>query len=165
VNLGPWGPNVAHPNSPLLVEGPGSRLSRCGGAVSRLCGPAEPVRVGPVRRGSAFRIRRHALTVVDTTFASPVNQNPLRLGADLVIHAATKYLGGHSDLTGGVVIGPQTLVEPIRPWRKNLGQMMRPKSRTCLPAACARWWCACGSRTPRRKPWRSSWPPTPESCR
>jgi cystathionine gamma-synthase len=70
---------------------------------------------------------RGALTVADTTFASPVNQRPLELGADLVIHATTKYLGGHGDLTGGVVIGPEPLVEAIRPWRKNLGQMMAPE--------------------------------------
>jgi cystathionine gamma-synthase/methionine-gamma-lyase len=68
-----------------------------------------------------------ALTVVDNTFASPVNQNPLALGADLVIHSATKYLGGHSDLTGGVVIGPADLVQPSWVWRKNLGQMMAPE--------------------------------------
>jgi cystathionine gamma-synthase/methionine-gamma-lyase len=68
-----------------------------------------------------------ALTIVDNTFASPVNQNPLMLGADLVIHSATKYLGGHSDLTGGVVVGSKALVEPIWPWRKNLGQMMAPE--------------------------------------
>lgn len=71
--------------------------------------------------------RRHgALTVVDNTFATPVNQSPLALGADLVIHSATKYLGGHSDLTGGVVIGPERLLQPIWTWRKNLGQMMAP---------------------------------------
>lgn len=68
-----------------------------------------------------------ALTIVDNTFASPVNQHPLALGADLVVHSTTKYLGGHSDLTGGVVIGPEALVEPIWVWRKNLGQMMAPE--------------------------------------
>jgi len=68
-----------------------------------------------------------ALVVVDNTFASPVNQSPLELGADLVIHSATKYLGGHSDLTGGVVIGPENPVQAIGPWRKNLGQMMAPE--------------------------------------
>ncbi|MCL4368889.1 MAG: aminotransferase class I/II-fold pyridoxal phosphate-dependent enzyme [Actinobacteria bacterium] len=68
-----------------------------------------------------------ALTVVDNTFATPVNQNPLDLGADLVVHSATKYLGGHSDLTGGAVIGPKDLLEPIWTWRKNLGQMIAPE--------------------------------------
>ncbi len=72
--------------------------------------------------------RKHgALTVVDNTFATPVNQSPLTLGADLVIHSTTKYLGGHSDLTGGVVIGPAELLKPIWMWRKNLGQMMAPE--------------------------------------
>ena len=67
------------------------------------------------------------LTVVDNTFATPVNQQPLALGADLVVHSTTKYLGGHSDLTGGVVIGSSELLTPIWTWRKNLGQMMAPE--------------------------------------
>lgn len=68
-----------------------------------------------------------ALTVVDNTFASPVNQNPLQLGADIVVHSTTKYLGGHSDLTGGLVLGKKDLLEPSWGWRKNLGQMMAPE--------------------------------------
>lgn len=70
---------------------------------------------------------RGVLVVVDNTFATPVNQSPLALGADLVIHSTTKYLGGHSDLTGGVVIGASALLQPIWTWRKNLGQMMAPE--------------------------------------
>jgi len=46
-----------------------------------------------------------ATVIVDNTFASPINQNPLKLGADLVIHSATKFLGGHSDALGGIVCG------------------------------------------------------------
>lgn len=53
-------------------------------------------------------------TVVDNTFATPFNQRPLGLGADLVIHSATKYLGGHSDLTAGVIVGSEALVEEAR---------------------------------------------------
>jgi cystathionine gamma-synthase len=71
--------------------------------------------------------RAGAVTVVDGTFATPVNQNPLGFGADLVVHSTTKYLGGHSDLTGGVVLGSCQLLEPIALWRKNLGQMMAPE--------------------------------------
>jgi cystathionine gamma-synthase len=71
--------------------------------------------------------KHNVLTVVDNTFATPVNQNPLAFGADLVIHSTTKYLGGHSDLTGGTVIGPTELLKPIWVWRKNLGQMMAPE--------------------------------------
>ena len=68
-----------------------------------------------------------ALTVVDNTFATPVNQNPLRHGADLVVHSATKYLGGHSDLTAGALIGSAELLAPVAVWRKNLGQMIAPE--------------------------------------
>ncbi|MFF3227175.1 trans-sulfuration enzyme family protein [Nocardia suismassiliense] len=68
-----------------------------------------------------------ALTVVDNTFATPVNQNPLHHGADLVVHSATKYFGGHSDLTAGTVIGSAEHLAPIMMLRKNLGQMIAPE--------------------------------------
>lgn len=68
-----------------------------------------------------------ALVAVDNTFATPVNQQVLDLGADIAVHSATKYLGGHSDLTGGALMGPKELIDPVAPWRKNLGQMMAPE--------------------------------------
>jgi len=68
-----------------------------------------------------------ALVTVDNTFASPVNQNPLALGADFVVHSATKYLGGHSDLTAGALMGSKNLVMPVCGWRKNLGQTIAPE--------------------------------------
>jgi len=68
-----------------------------------------------------------ALVAVDNTFASPVNQNPLALGADFVVHSATKYLGGHSDLTAGALMGKKDLVMPVWNWRKNLGQTIAPE--------------------------------------
>ena len=71
--------------------------------------------------------RYGAALAVDNTFASPVNQQPLALGADLSVYSATKSLGGHSDLTAGVVCGDKKLVEPIRHWRKNLGQTPSPE--------------------------------------
>jgi cystathionine beta-lyase/cystathionine gamma-synthase len=76
--------------------------------------------------------RRGALVAVDNTFASPVNQNPLAHGADLVVHSATKYLGGHSDVTAGAVMGPKALVEPIWNWRKNLGTAIAPETAALL---------------------------------
>jgi cystathionine gamma-synthase len=76
--------------------------------------------------------KKGALTCVDSTFASPVNQNPLALGADLVVHSATKYLGGHSDITAGAVMGPAALLDRISPWRKNLGQMLAPETSALL---------------------------------
>lgn len=76
----------------------------------------------------ARQAHRHgALVVVDNTFASPVNQQPLRLGADLVVHSATKYLGGHSDVTAGALMGPKALVETVWPWRNNFGQALAPE--------------------------------------
>jgi cystathionine gamma-synthase len=73
-----------------------------------------------------------ALTVVDNTFATPVNQNPLQHDADLVIHSATKYLGGHSDLTAGALIGPAALLASVSMWRKNLGQMIAAETAALL---------------------------------
>ncbi len=66
------------------------------------------------------------LVAVDSTFATPVNQRPLLLGADIVMHSATKYLGGHSDLTAGALMGSKALLDPIRAWRKNLGSNIAP---------------------------------------
>lgn len=69
-----------------------------------------------------------ALTVVDNTFATPINQNPLALGADLVLHSATKFLGGHSDAMGGVVCGPTSLVRRIFQYREINGASLDPMS-------------------------------------
>ena len=68
-----------------------------------------------------------ALVAVDNTFASPVNQQPLALGADLVVHSCTKYLGGHSDLTAGAMMGAKELLAPVWNWRKNLGTTIAPE--------------------------------------
>lgn len=68
-----------------------------------------------------------ALLAVDNTFASPVNQNPLAQGADLVVHSCTKYLGGHSDLTAGALMGSRDLLMPVWNWRKNLGTAIAPE--------------------------------------
>ena len=73
-----------------------------------------------------------ALLAVDNTFASPVNQRPLELGADLVTHSATKYLGGHSDLTAGVLMGARELLLPVWEWRKNLGSTIAPATASLL---------------------------------
>ncbi len=73
-----------------------------------------------------------ALVVVDNTFATPVNQLPLQLGADLVAHSATKYLGGHSDLSAGTVMGSRALLEPIDWWRRSLGSAPSPQTGSLL---------------------------------
>jgi len=65
--------------------------------------------------GLAHKAHKRGITVVvDNTFATPILQQPLDLGADLVVHSATKYLGGHSDLTAGAIVGPAQLVERAR---------------------------------------------------
>src|SRR6059058_5482268 len=64
--------------------------------------------------------------VVDSTFASPAVCRPLQWGADLVVHSATKYLGGHSDVTGGVVVGDVDLVARVRRSRIDLGGSLGP---------------------------------------
>lgn len=73
-----------------------------------------------------------ALVAIDNTFASPVNQRPLELGADIVMHSATKYLGGHSDLTAGALMGSRELLQPVWGWRKNLGSLLSPETATQL---------------------------------
>jgi len=84
-------------------------------------------------RALADRAHAHgALLAVDNTFASPVNQRPLELGADIVMHSATKYLGGHSDLTAGALMGARSLLEPVWNWRKNLGTVPAPETAALL---------------------------------
>ncbi len=73
-----------------------------------------------------------ALVAVDNTFASPVNQQPLALSADFAVHSCTKYLGGHSDLTAGAIMGSKELLIPIWNWRKNLGTAISPETAALL---------------------------------
>jgi cystathionine gamma-synthase len=73
-------------------------------------------------------VRRHGRvrTLVDSTFATPVNCRPLRFGIDLVVHSATKYLAGHNDVLGGVVAGPQHIISLLREARGVLGGVLDP---------------------------------------
>lgn len=73
-------------------------------------------------------VRRHgrARTLVDSTFATPVNCRPLRFGIDLVVHSATKYFSGHNDVLGGVVAGPQHIISLVREARGVLGGILDP---------------------------------------
>lgn len=67
---------------------------------------------------------RRCLTIIDNTFATPINQNPLNLGLDVVVHSATKYLNGHSDLNAGVVVSSETVIRQLRESAVNLGGML-----------------------------------------
>ncbi|WP_437921119.1 trans-sulfuration enzyme family protein [Sphingobacterium sp. LRF_L2] len=62
--------------------------------------------------------KHNILTMADNTFASPINQTPREFGIDIIIHSATKYLGGHSDLTAGVVCGDKDYIEKV--WQRSL---------------------------------------------
>src|SRR5438552_17680572 len=71
--------------------------------------------------------RRHRVkTVIDGTFATPYNQRPLEFGVDLVMHSATKYLGGHNDLLAGAVLGWRDLVDAIRSLQAITGAVIDP---------------------------------------
>ena len=69
---------------------------------------------------------RGVISVVDNTFASPINQQPIALGVDVVMHSATKYLNGHSDVTAGALAGPARLIEPMLDARKKIGTVLDP---------------------------------------
>jgi cystathionine gamma-synthase len=70
--------------------------------------------------------RRRVKTIIDSTFATPVNQRPLEFGIDLVIHSATKYLGGHNDLLAGAVLGKSALIAGIRDLQAITGAVPDP---------------------------------------
>ena len=84
------------------------------------------MRVGLLDRAAAFGRRAGIVTVIDNTFASPVNFRPLQAGFDLVFHSATKYLGGHSDLVAGAVMGGGDLVEQVRKTINLFGGSLDP---------------------------------------
>jgi len=69
---------------------------------------------------------RGVISVMDNTFATPMNQRPIELGVDLVMHSATKYLNGHSDVTAGALAGPARLIGEIARARKLLGTVLDP---------------------------------------
>ena len=70
--------------------------------------------------------RRGCLLVVDSTFATPYNLRPAELGADLIIHSGTKYLGGHNDILAGSVAGPEDLIHTLRDAQNMLGAVIDP---------------------------------------
>jgi len=71
--------------------------------------------------------RQHGLlTIIDSTFATPINLRPLALGADLVIHSATKYLGGHNDLLAGVAVGSREMIGRLRQAQALIGAICDP---------------------------------------
>jgi cystathionine beta-lyase/cystathionine gamma-synthase len=86
--------------------------------------------VGDFRAVVDFARRHGLMTIIDNTFATPVNFRPLEIGFDVVVHSATKYLNGHSDVVAGVVIGSEERVERIRQLLLHFGGSADPH--TCF---------------------------------
>src|SRR5690606_36573561 len=84
------------------------------------------IRVSRVCEVAEFCRNSGLVSIVDNTFASPVNLRPTQLGFDLVVHSATKYLGGHSDLVAGCVIGREDLVDQVRATQNLFGGSLDP---------------------------------------
>jgi len=89
--------------------------------------PTNPtLRVVDLKKAVAVARERELITLVDTTFATPINTRPAEFGIDVVLHSGTKYLGGHADLTCGVAAGRRDLIGKIRESRITLGGVMDP---------------------------------------
>jgi len=89
--------------------------------------PTNPtVRIVDLRRVAAIARRHNVLTMIDSTFATPINCRPAEYGIDLVMHSGTKYFGGHSDLIAGVISGRDELLSKIHETRTTLGGCMDP---------------------------------------
>ena len=91
--------------------------------------PTNPtLKVLDIRRLVAAAKSVGALVIADNTFATPLNQNPLALGVDVVVHSATKFLSGHGDVLGGVVCGSEQLMSQVRHYREINGASLDPFS-------------------------------------
>lgn len=89
--------------------------------------PTNPtLRVVDLRRTVAIARAHNLLTLIDSTFATPINTRPAEFGIDLILHSGTKYFGGHTDLICGVVAGRRDLIDTIRSTRTTLGGTMDP---------------------------------------
>ena len=91
--------------------------------------PTNPtLKIQDIKRLSSVGKKVGSLIVVDNTLATPINQNPLALGADLVVHSATKFLCGHSDALGGLVCGNKEKIEKIFHFREINGATLDPNA-------------------------------------
>jgi cystathionine beta-lyase/cystathionine gamma-synthase len=89
--------------------------------------PTNPsLRVVDLRKAAALARDHKLISMIDSTFGTPINQRPAEYGIDLVMHSGTKYLSGHADLTCGVVAGRRELIEKINEARTTLGNCMDP---------------------------------------
>jgi cystathionine beta-lyase/cystathionine gamma-synthase len=91
--------------------------------------PTNPtLRIVDLHKAIAFAKRHKLISIIDNTFATPVLQNPLAMGYDIVVHSATKALAGHSDVIAGVAVGNKHWMERIRHMIIYLGGSMDPEA-------------------------------------
>src|SRR5207248_3153023 len=89
--------------------------------------PTNPtLRVVDLRKAVAIAREHHLTTMIDSTFATPINTRPAEFGIDLVLHSGTKYFGGHTDLICGIAAGRRNLIDQIHATRTTLGGTMDP---------------------------------------
>jgi methionine-gamma-lyase len=89
--------------------------------------PANPtIRLADIEAMVAIAKRHNIITVVDNTFATPFLQQPLKMGVDMIMHSATKYISGHGDTVGGIVIGSKVLMEDVKLMLHEVGGIMSP---------------------------------------
>jgi cystathionine gamma-synthase/cystathionine gamma-lyase/cystathionine beta-lyase len=86
------------------------------------------IRVGALDQVAKFAQAKGLVSIIDNTFTSPVNFRPLEVGFDLVFHSATKYLGGHSDLVAGCVLGRTDLIHNVRDVLNHFGSVLDPQA-------------------------------------
>lgn len=82
-----------------------------------------------IRKVADFAKKNNIITIMDNTFASPINQNPIDMGIDIVVHSGTKYLGGHSDICCGVAVGAAAHIQPVLDLARLLGGSLN--AQTC----------------------------------
>ncbi|UCC79816.1 MAG: aminotransferase class I/II-fold pyridoxal phosphate-dependent enzyme [Candidatus Zixiibacteriota bacterium] len=107
-------------------EGP-ERMISSGTRILYLETPTNPnLQIIDLKRAARIARKRKIISIVDSTFATPINQKPLKFGIDMVIHSVTKFMGGHSDIMGGAVSSSEKHLRKIYDTRKLLGGCIDP---------------------------------------
>ncbi|PIN10840.1 Cystathionine beta-lyase/cystathionine gamma-synthase [Handroanthus impetiginosus] len=114
---------------PADIEGLESALEKNNVSLFFTESPTNPfLRCVDIERVSKLCHDKGALVCIDGTFATPLNQKALPLGADIVLHSATKYFGGHNDVLAGCISGPEKVISPIRNLHHVLGGTLNPNA-------------------------------------
>ena len=110
--------------------------------------PTNPTgRIVDMKKVAALGKQTGILTMIDSTFATPINQRPIEYGIDLVMHSGTKYFGGHADLLCGIIAGSRALIDEIHETRNTLGGVMDHTPHGCFCEVSKPWPCGCSGKT------------------